>query len=132
MSHISGKETKPEIEVRKFLFQKGFRYRKNVKSLFGTPDIVLRKYKTAIFIHGCFWHKHQGCTRSKMPDTRRDFWEEKISGNVIRDKRSFKALRKNGWNVIIIWQCEIKNQADRKKKLETVINEIRSGKEVNN
>lgn len=125
MSHISGTETKPEIEVRKFLFSKGFRYRKNVSSLAGKPDIVLSKYETAIFIHGCFWHGHQGCVRSKLPDTRKVFWKKKISGNVVRDKRNVESLREQGWNVIVIWQCEISNIEKRRERLEALVNEIK-------
>ncbi|MFC1981815.1 very short patch repair endonuclease, partial [Chloroflexota bacterium] len=87
MSHISGKETKPEVLIRKLLFAKGLRYRKNVKSLRGKPDIVLPKYRTVVFIHGCFWHGHEDCPKAKLPDTRREFWEKKISGNMDRDMR---------------------------------------------
>jgi len=108
MSKISGKETKPEIQVRKFLFAQGFRYRKNDKRYPGKPDIVLPKYKTVIFIHGCFWHGHN-CKRGNLPETRRIFWENKISGNIARDKRNKKELEKLGWNVEIIWQCELSN-----------------------
>lgn len=125
MSNISGKETKPEILVRKFLFTNGFRYRKNVKSLHGTPDIVLPKYKTAIFIHGCFWHGHKGCLKSKLPQTRRDFWKKKISENVKRDKKDIQLLQKEDWNVITIWQCEINNSQKRQKRLELLISTIK-------
>ena len=125
MSHISGKETKPEILVRKFLFANGFRYRKNVKSLRGAPDIVLPKYKTAIFIHGCFWHGHEGCPKSKLPQTRRDFWGKKISENVKRDKKDIQLLQKEDWNIITIWQCEISNSQKRQKRLEALISAIK-------
>jgi DNA mismatch endonuclease (patch repair protein) len=123
MSHISGKETKPEIMVRKFLFANGFRFRKNVKDLHGKPDIVLPKYKTIIFIHGCFWHGHT-CKRGTLPTTNIEFWETKIGGNVERDKRDIAELKKQGWRVIIVWQCEIKNiklQNERLKELLSVI-----------
>ena len=119
MSHISGKETKPEIMVRKFLFANGFRFRKNVKDLPGKPDIVLPKYKTVIFIHGCFWHGHS-CKRGALPATNTDFWKAKIGGNIERDKRNIAELEKNGWKVIVIWQCEIGNfelQNERLTKL---------------
>lgn len=125
MSHIAGKETKPEIEVRRFLFAKGFRYRKNVRSLAGNPDIVLNKYKAAVFINGCFWHSHDGCAKSLLPDTRRNFWEKKISGNVVRDKRNVESLREQGWNVIVIWQCEINNMEKRRKRFKALVNEIK-------
>ena len=107
MSNISGKETKPEIIVRKYLFSKGYRFRKNVKDLPGKPDIVLKKYNTVIFIHGCFWHHHKGCKRSKLPGTRKEFWKEKIYGNVERDKMNLKLLSDSGWNTVVLWQCEL-------------------------
>ena len=124
MSHIPGRETKPEVLVRKLLFAKGLRYRKNVKSLPGKPDIVLPKYRTVVFVHGCFWHGHEGCPKSKLPDTRRGFWENKISGNVERDIRDVTNLTKEGWRVVTIWQCEINNRINRKARLEALINEI--------
>ena len=105
MSKISGKETKPEILVRKFLFAHGFRYRKNDKRYPGKPDIVLPKYKTIIFIHGCFWHGHN-CPSGKLPETRKDFWKQKVNGNIERYKRNKLDLKKQGWRVITIWQCE--------------------------
>ncbi len=108
MSKISSKETKPEILVRKFLFANGFRYRKNDKRYPGKPDIVLPKYKTVIFIHGCFWHGHH-CPAGKLPETRKEFWENKISRNIQRDKENLKELENQGWKVIVIWQCELKN-----------------------
>ncbi len=116
MSNISGKETKPEILVRKFLFSNGFRFRKNDKRYPGKPDIVLPKYKTVIFVHGCFWHGHD-CPAGKLPETNKKFWEEKIAGNVERDKRNKAELEKLGWKVITIWQCELKNKNIRMKVL---------------
>ena len=123
MSKISGKETKPEILVRKYLFSKGFRYRKNVKSLPGTPDIVLPKFKTVIFVHGCFWHGHN-CKRGILPETRYVFWKEKIGANILRDKRNIKELRERNWNIIIVWHCELSNKEIRKKRLEKLVVEI--------
>lgn len=110
MSKISGKETKPEILVRKFLFSQGFRYRKNDKRLAGKPDIVLPKYKTVVFVHGCFWHHHENCSKSALPQTNREFWENKIQGNVERDKLNQVKLKQIGWKVIVVWQCQIKNK----------------------
>ncbi|MDR1898072.1 MAG: DNA mismatch endonuclease Vsr [Prevotellaceae bacterium] len=124
MSHISGKETKPEILVRKFLFANGFRFRKNVKELPGKPDIVLPKYKTAIFIHGCFWHGHT-CKRGTLPGTNIEFWKNKIGGNIERDKRDMVELEKRGWNVIVIWQCEIKNIKLQNERLAKLLSEIK-------
>jgi DNA mismatch endonuclease (patch repair protein) len=117
MSKISGKETKPEILVRKFLFAKGFRYRKNDERYPGKPDIVLPKYKTIIFINGCFWHGHN-CPAGKLPETRKEFWMEKISGNIERDKRNKAKLEKQGWQVITIWQCELNNKLKFEKTME--------------
>jgi DNA mismatch endonuclease (patch repair protein) len=124
MSHISGKETKPEILVRKFLFANGFRFRKNVKELSGKPDIVLPKYKTIIFTHGCFWHGHI-CKRGELPATNVEFWKTKIGGNIERDKRDVSELTKKGWKVIVIWQCEIRNVTLQNERLNTLTNEIR-------
>jgi DNA mismatch endonuclease (patch repair protein) len=120
MSKISGKETKPEIKVRKYLFAKGFRYRKNDKKLAGKPDIVLPKYKTVILIHGCFWHSHTDCPKSALPTTNQEFWEKKIQGNVERDKTNQEKLLNFGWNVIVIWQCHIKNQTLFEKTMKKV------------
>jgi DNA mismatch endonuclease (patch repair protein) len=120
MSKISGQDTKPEIIVRKFLFSKGFRYRKNIKSLPGTPDIVLTKYRTVIFVNGCFWHGHT-CKKGNLPKTRRDFWEKKISNTQERDKRNMDELKANGWKVVVVWQCELRNQNQRKISFEKLL-----------
>jgi len=117
MSKISGKETKPEILVRKYLFSEGFRFRKNDKRLPGRPDIVLPKYKIVIFIHGCFWHGHH-CKAAKLPETNKEFWKSKINSNIERDKKNQRELRKLGWKVIVIWQCELKNKKLTAKKLK--------------
>ena len=108
MSRIKGKNTKPEEIVRKYLFFKGFRYRKNDKRLPGTPDIVLPKYKTAIFVNGCFWHGHKNCRYFVIPKTNTDFWLNKINTNIERDKRKQEALKELGWNVVVVWECELK------------------------
>ena len=125
MGRISGRETKPEIFVRKFLFAHGFRYRKNVKDLPGKPDIVLPKYKTVIFVHGCFWHHHENCKYSKLPETNKEFWEKKIFDNVDRDKKNKKILEDLGWKVLLIWQCEIRNNDSRIAKLENLITALK-------
>ena len=124
MSKISGKETKPEILIRKFLFAQGFRYRKNDKRLAGKPDIVLPKYKTVVFIHGCFWHGHQGCKKSALPQTNCEFWKNKIQGNFERDKLSQKKLKKDDWKIIVIWQCQIKNRELFEKTIKRTIQKI--------
>ena len=124
MSKISGKETKPEILVRKYLFSKGFRFRKNDKHLPGRPDIVLPKYKTVIFIHGCFWHGHH-CKAGKLPETNKEFWENKINSNIERDKKNQHKLEKLGWKIIIIWQCKLKNKKVVTKKLKEIEQKIK-------
>lgn len=126
MSKISGKETNPEILVRKYLFAKGFRYRKNVKGLPGKPDIVLRKYNTVIFVHGCFWHGHINCNKSLLPVSNRDFWQDKIGKNILRDKQNISDLMAKGWRIIIVWQCEIKNKKMRESRLNSLIDDILS------
>lgn len=123
MSKISGRETKPEIIVRKFLFAHGFRYLKNDKRYPGTPDIVLPKYNTIIFVHGCFWHGHN-CKAGKLPNTRRDFWKKKISNTVERDQKHKTELIEKGWSVITVWGCNIKSKADRDRYLPNIIDEI--------
>lgn len=107
MSHIRSTNSKPEEIVRKYLFAEGFRYRKNVKSLPGCPDIVLPKYKTVIFVNGCFWHKHD-CPRFVWPSSNQDYWRQKILRNIERDNQSRKELETLGWKVITVWECELK------------------------
>lgn len=125
MSKISGKDTKPEILVRKYLFSQGFRYRKNVKDLPGKPDIVLPKYKAVVFVNGCFWHGHENCKKSALPATNTEFWKEKISANVIRDKKVFTELHSMGYKVLIIWQCELTTKK-RKITLDILVKELKS------
>lgn len=107
MSHIKSKNTKPEVVVRCFLFANGFRFRLHRKDLPGKPDIVLPKYKTVIFINGCFWHGHSGCKYATIPETNREFWLSKISGNIDRDKSTYAKLEFMGWKVMKIWQCQL-------------------------
>lgn len=109
MSRIKGKNTKPEEKVRKYLFAHGFRYRKNAKDLPGKPDIVLSKYKTCVFVNGCFWHKHEGCKYFVWPQNNAEFWRAKIDGNVERDQRQKSELEALGWKVIVVWECELRN-----------------------
>lgn len=108
MSCIKGKNTRPEEIVRKYLFSQGFRYRKNDKRLPGTPDIVLPKYKTVIFVNGCFWHGHKNCKCFVVPKTNTDFWVNKIEANKQRDYRKIDELQELGWKVIIVWECQLK------------------------
>ncbi len=114
MSRIKGKDTKPEEIVRKYLFSHGFRYRKNDKRLPGTPDIVLPKYKTVIFVNGCFWHGHNNCKYFVVPKTNTEFWMNKINANIERDHRQHKELIDLGWKVIVIWECELKHEKQNK------------------
>lgn len=108
MSRIRGKDTKPEELVRKYLFSQGFRYRKNDARLPGKPDIVLPKYKTVIFVNGCFWHAHEGCKYFVWPKNNADFWKKKIESNVMRDTKNYQLLEKLGWRVLTVWECELK------------------------
>ena len=109
MSAIKSKNTKPEITVRKFLHSKGYRFRIHRKDLPGSPDIVLPKYKTVVFVHGCFWHRHEGCKHKTTPKTRKEFWENKFNENIKRDRNNFKELKKLNWKVLVIWECQMKN-----------------------
>lgn len=123
MSQIKSKENKPEVLVRKYLFSKGLRYRKNVKSLPGCPDIVLPKYKTVVFINGCFWHMHEGCPKFVWPKSNEEYWINKILRNKQRDEVSKKSLENLGWKVIIIWECELK-KAKIEERLNLLIKQI--------
>lgn len=108
MSMVKGKNTKPELIVRKYLFSKGFRYRLNVKDLPGKPDLVLPKYQTVIFIHGCFWHGHESCKYFVIPKTKTEWWTDKIQKNTERDRKVHTELKKAGWNIMTIWECQLK------------------------
>ncbi|TKC59329.1 DNA mismatch endonuclease Vsr [Pedobacter hiemivivus] len=110
MSKIKGKDTKPELLVRKFLHKNGFRYRIHVKDLPGKPDVVLPRYKTVIFINGCFWHGHEECKYYVIPKTRTDWWLSKINGNIANDFLANEQLTNKGWKVIIIWECQLKER----------------------
>lgn len=123
MSHIRDKNTRPEMLVRKYLFSLGFRYRINVNTLPGTPDLVLRKYNVAIFINGCFWHGHVGCKYANLPKTNQLFWKQKIETNKKRDIEKQCQLRNLGWNIIQIWECELKPKS-RIQTLEKLINTL--------
>ena len=110
MSAIKSKNTKPEIKVRKILHSMGYRFRLHLKDLPGSPDIVLPKYKTVIFVHGCFWHRHENCKYASTPKTRQEFWEAKFRENINRDKLNQENLFSKGWKIIIVWECEIKDK----------------------
>lgn len=127
MSHIRSTNSKPEEIVRKYLFAEGFRYRKNVKKLPGCPDIVLPKYKTVIFVNGCFWHKHD-CPRFVWPSSNQDYWRPKILRNVERDNQSRKELETLGWKVITVWECELKKKVFE-EAMRKIIKQIVSEKQ---
>jgi|SRR5690625_99046 len=120
MSRISGKNTKPEMIVRKFLHACGFRYRLHAKDLPGKPDLVLPKYNTVIFVHGCFWHAHEGCESFVMPKSRLNYWEPKLSGNKKRDEKNFIRLKEIGWNVLVVWECDLKQKFANKTLSELI------------
>ncbi|MCD9122288.1 very short patch repair endonuclease [Cupriavidus sp. UGS-1] len=118
MSGIRGKDTSPELSVRRFLHARGYRFRLHRKDFPGTPDLVLAKYKVAIFVHGCFWHQHQGCAYAATPATRPDFWASKLAGNAERDSRHIEALIRLGWRVLIIWECGLRHRGNELCEIE--------------
>ena len=121
MSHIKGKDTKPEKLVRPILHGMGYRFRLHCKQLPGKPDIILPKYKAAVFVHGCFWHEHRGCKRATIPATRPEFWQHKIAGNRERDSRNIAALENLGYRCLIVWQCELKKLELLKQRLSAFL-----------
>jgi len=123
MFRIRSKNTKPEEIVRKFLFSKGFRYKKNDKRYSGCPDIVLPKHRTMIFINGCFWHCHEGCADFVIPKSNQEYWIPKLEKNHKRDEENYSVLRKAGWSVIIVWECELKKEK-RERTLVDLIDRI--------
>ena len=126
MQAIKGRNTKPEMIVRSYLFSKGLRFRVNVRKLPGTPDIVLKKWKCAIFVNGCFWRGHQGCFI--LPKTNTEFWENKIQRNINRDRKNIIELESMGWRTLVVWECEIRKKDRRKERLDEIYLEIVSGK----
>ena len=126
MSNIRSKNTKPEVKLRKELFNRGYRYRINVKSLPGSPDVVLAKHRTCIFVNGCFWHGHKGCNRYVQPKSNSEFWIKKIEANRERDLRDYTFLEAQGWKVIVVWECELS-----KEKLSDTVEQIQRQLELN-
>jgi DNA mismatch endonuclease (patch repair protein) len=118
MSRVKGKNTAPELLVRSILHRMGYRFRLHRKDLPGNPDIVLPKYKAAIFVHGCFWHQHPNCPRSEKPSTNKSFWEKKLYGNRERDRKKIKQLRELGWKTLVLWQCQIKKRRTLHNQLQ--------------
>ena len=123
MSRVKGRDTKPELLVRSFVHRMGFRFRVHRGDLPGNPDIVLPRHGKVIFVHGCFWHGHKRCPRSKRPTTNKRFWNKKLDGNIERDKRFQRKLRRMGWKVLVVWQCETKRPERLLGKLERFLND---------
>lgn len=123
MSRIRSKDTKPETMVRRYLFSKGLRFRKNDKRYPGKPDILLPKYKAAVFINGCFWHSHEGCPVFVLPKSNQEYWVPKLEKNRRRDEENYAALRKDGWKVLIVWECKLKTDT-KAERLEQLYLEV--------
>ena len=123
MQMVRSKDTKPEMIVRRFLFSKGYRYKLHDNKLPGKPDIVLKKYNTVILVHGCFWHAHSSCNNWKMPETNKEYWSRKIGRNVLRDIRNQNEIMELGWNLIVIWECQLKPKK-KEKTLQNLIGEL--------
>jgi DNA mismatch endonuclease (patch repair protein) len=126
MSCVGRKNTRPEMIVRKFLHSHGYRFRLHVKNIPGTPDLVLPRFKTAIFVNGCFWHHHLRCKMSALPKSNRLFWDKKIEKNIARDKKTRRLLRQQGWSVITIWECGLKNRTAQTECLAKVLRTLES------
>lgn len=130
MSRVRSENTKPEKAVRSMLHKMGYRFRLHRKDLPGSPDIVLPRYKTVIFVHGCYWHRHQGCNKASMPKTNVRFWKEKFKRNIQRDKLAQEELEKLGWTVIIVWTCELRNMESLYGRLEKSLIKQRVDKNI--
>ena len=126
MSRVKGRNTGPEMLVRRYLHAVGFRYGLHAKRLPGTPDLVLTKYKTVVFVHGCFWHLHPNCPKSSIPDQNRPFWEAKLKGNALRDQLNREKLFQAGWKVLVVWECEL-SKARRAETLKNLAAAIGGG-----
>ncbi len=123
MSRIRGKDTTPELQVRSIVHRLGYRFRLHAKDLPGSPDLVLPRLGTVIFVHGCFWHRHRGCRYATTPSTRQAFWQAKFDANVARDKRTTASLRRLGWSVITVWECQLRRPEQVKTRLKRLLAE---------
>lgn len=121
MRRIGSKNTKPELAVRSLLHRMGLRFRLHVASLPGCPDIVLPRWRTVLFVHGCFWHQHPRCAEGRIPQSRREYWQPKLQRNCERDRAALRALRKLGWRVLVVWECEIKNSDRLRRRLQRLL-----------
>ena len=117
MGRVKGKDTKPELFVRRLVYKMGYRYRLHATGLPGKPDLVFRQRKCAIFVHGCFWHRHTGCALCRLPKSRLSFWKPKLEGNRQRDLQNQRRLRKHGWRLLVIWECELSDEKKLKRKV---------------
>jgi DNA mismatch endonuclease, patch repair protein len=129
MSRIRGRNTKPELAVRSLLHRLGYRFRLHVRDLPGRPDIVLPRYRLVVLVHGCFWHRHSGCRFCYVPKTRADFWHKKFEGNIRRDREVQLALRKIGWRVMVVWECEVKDVRRLNRRMSRTLNRFKSNPE---
>jgi DNA mismatch endonuclease (patch repair protein) len=130
MAGILGKDTKPEMTVRRYLHACGYRYRLHRKDLPGKPDLVLSKYRLVIFVHGCFWHRHQDCIYATVPNNRRKFWVDKFNGNVLRDQNQISRLSAKGWRVLVVWECGLKHLFCEINTLQGMIEDLSEGFQV--
>lgn len=121
MARVKNKDTKPEITVRSIVYRLGFRFRKNRTDLPGRPDIVLPRHRKVIFVHGCFWHGHKNCRRAGRPSSNKAFWQKKLDGNIARDRQNVRMLRKQGWQVMIIWECQIRNDKQLLNRIKSFL-----------
>lgn len=126
MAAVRSKNTRPELMVRRFLWSKGLRYRLHAASVPGTPDIVVRRIKVAIFVHGCFWHGHEGCSRGSLPKSRLEYWRPKVDANRSRDAAIAEQLNREGWHQIVVWECQLRTKQSAATSLPQLWNEIRS------
>jgi DNA mismatch endonuclease (patch repair protein) len=124
MARVRGKNTQPELIVRKLVFAAGYRYRLHVRNLPGSPDLVFPSRKKVIFVHGCFWHRHDNCVRARMPKSRVEFWSEKLNGNKARDERTFEALAQSGWQIHVVWECELGDREMLEEKLRSFLGPV--------
>jgi DNA mismatch endonuclease, patch repair protein len=130
MSRITGRNTTPERAVRSFLHRQGFRFRLHRRNLPGRPDIVLPRYKVAIFVNGCFWHQHKGCPDGTFPASNRAFWRKKLGGNVARDRRSIAALRAEGWRIAVVWECALRRAPAHPTAMPKLVRWIKSQRRI--
>lgn len=121
MGRVRGANTKPEMAVRRLAHAMGYRYRLHVRELVGHPDMVFVSRKKVIFVHGCFWHRHAGCKNCRLPKSKLDFWQPKLEGNRLRDEANQKKLRESGWDVLVIWECEVRNQQVLRERIQSFL-----------